>query len=218
MASIIDPKELILHFTHVNCNYMRLPAGEQSNYRAISNLYQSLAEQSRVCAQSWRSDLPAPWHEPAVDAFWWAVVAWADAFGISIGADPTEWGRKFVKPHFDFACYLRPGEDPEPIEPHFGHPDEIIMELDVRWMKRVMTLTGRWGWFHHLKDMAALQEAHKLEGDLRDPNSGVREAYLRSDLNFFVALFEPVPFEVETSQQIKDWLATSSQWGMKDSV
>lgn len=206
MPSITDAKELILHCTHVNCNYMRLPAGELDNYQAISRLYQRLAEQSRVCAQSWCSNLPCPEHEPAVDAFWHAVVAWADALGISMGVDPVEW-RVFVKPHFDFAEYLRPGEKLEVIEPHAALPAEVIIELDVRWMRLVVKLTTQWGLFHHLKDRPALREAERLERELRNGRGLVRDAYLRSDLKFFGALFKPFPFKYQTRHQIKDWLA-----------
>lgn len=207
MAPITDAKELILHCTQVNAEYMRLPAGELQNYKALSGLYQSLAEQSRVCAQGWCSNLPCPEHEPAVDAFWWAVVAWSDAFGISMGVDPVEWGREFVNPHFDFAEYLRPGEKPEVIEPHAALPAAVIIELDVRWMRLVVKLTTRWGLRQHLKDRSALREAERLERELRNGRGLVRDAYLRSDLKFFDALFKSFPFKYQTRQQIKDWLA-----------
>lgn len=200
-------RELIHHCCKVNAEYMRLPAGELHNYKHLSGLYQRLADQSLLCAGAWLRDEPCPEHEPAVDAFWHAVVAWSDAFGISIGVDPVEWGREFVHPHFLFADYLRPGEQLETIEPHAALPAEVIMELDIRWLKLVVKLTARWGLFHHAKDMPALREAERLERDLRAEDGQVREAYLKSDLKFFKALFEPFPFKYQTKQQIKDWLA-----------
>ncbi len=207
MASVRNDRELIHHCCEVNREYMRLPAGELQNYQAIAGLYQRLAEQSLLCAGAWLRNHSCPDHEPAVDAFWWAVVAWADAFGISAGIEPVEWGRKFLEPHFEFANYLRPCSQPDCIEAHAGKPGEVILELDVRWMTLVMKLTGKWGWWHHLKDMPAVLEAQKLETELRSTDGMVREAYLKSDLRFFKELFKPFPFTAQTRIQLMDWLA-----------
>jgi len=210
MANVRGARELIHCCCEVNCEYMRLPAGELRNYKTLSSLYQSLADQSLLCAGAWLRSKPCPEHEPAVDAFWWGVVAWSEAFGISAGMPPQEWRRVFVQPHLDFADYLRYGEDVEQIEPHAGLPAEVIIELDVRWMKLVMNLTSRWGFVHHMKDILALREAKRLERELQQEDGPVREAYLRSDLKFFEALFEPFPFRDQTQQQIKDWLAMAN--------
>lgn len=207
MAEIKDTKTLMLHCMDVNCKYMRLPSGHIEGYENLVALYDRIASQLRACAAAWVRGEPCPEHEPAADAFIWAVVAWADAFGISLGAEPVEWGRKFVGPHADFAEYMRPLERPDAIEPHAGLPAETIIELDVRWMVQVMKLTAKWGMLHHLKDMPALHEAQRLEKELRSEDGATREAYLRSDLKFFQALFKPFPFKPETMQQLKDWLA-----------
>ncbi len=207
MAQVRTPRELIHYCCETNAEYMRLPAGQLHNYRQITALYQRLADQALLCAGAWLRSKPCPDHEPAVSAFWWAAVAWAEAFGTSIGVDPVEWQEVFVLPHLDFASYLRPGERCEVIEPHAGQPAEVIMELDARWMRLVMKLTGKWGMWEHLKDLPALREAERLERELRAPDGQTRDAYLRSDLKFFRELFEPFPFKYQTRQQIKDWLA-----------
>jgi hypothetical protein len=210
MAEIKGVRELMRHCCKVNCDYMRLPAGELPNYETLTALYRRMASQSLLCAETWIQARSCADHEPAVDAFWWAVVAWADAFGISAGVDMAEWSREFVSPHWEFADYLRPGEKVETIDPHAGLPAEVIMELDVRWMKMVIKLTARWGLFHHLLDSPALREARYLEAELRKPGSQVRDAYLRSDLKFFQELFKPFPFKKRTRQQLDDWLAMAN--------
>jgi hypothetical protein len=207
MAKINNIRELMHYCCEVNCEYMRLPAGNLANYQTLSALYQRIADQSLLCAGTWLRDHECPDHEPAVDAFWWAVVAWAGAFGTSVGMEPVEWGREFIYPHCMFANYLKPGPPPGEVEPHAGLPAETILELDVRWMKLVMKLTASWGFLHHMKDMQALHEAQHLEKELRAPDGTVRDAYLRSDLKFFQALFLPFPFKSETKQQLRDWLA-----------
>jgi hypothetical protein len=212
----VNEKKLMRHCCEVNCKYMRLPAGSLDEYRNIAGLYQRLADQSLLCSQAWLQDEACPGHEPAADAFWWAVTSWAEAFGISIGADMSEWERVFVRPHHRFADYLLCGPHPEVIEPHAGLPADTILELDVRWMKLVVSLTSKWGMLAHLKDMPALHEAQRLEKALRAENGAARAAYLKSDLNFFRELFRPFPFEPHTRQQLNDWLAMADpdnkQW------
>lgn len=205
----MNRRELMVNCALVNLEYMRLPAGQLGDFREIVKFYERLAAQSLTCAQAWWDDKPCPKHEPALDAFWWAVVSWAEAFLISLGVAPRErW--VFVNPHLTFARYLRPGEKPERIEPHAGLPAEVIIELDIRWLKLVVKLTSKWGLIQYLKAMPVLKEAKRLEGELRS-DGPVREAYLRSDLKFFDALFEPFPFKYQTQQQIKDWLAMANQ-------
>lgn len=207
MAEVKDIRKLMVRCTEVNRDYMRLPAGALDEYRNIASLYQRLADQSYECAQAWLRDEACPEHEPAVDAFWWAVVSWAEALGTSMGIEPDEWYKVFVRPHRAFADYVLCGPHPEVIEPHAGLPAETILELDVRWMNLVVKLTSKWGMLAHLKDMPALHEAQKLEKVLRAPDGAARAAYLKSDLVFFRELFKPFSFEYKTRQQINDWLA-----------
>ena len=104
----MNNKEIILKCMEVNHKYMRLPAGKVDGLEAMTRLYKRIAEQCLTCAQAWGQDSPCPDHEPATDAFIWGVVAWSDAFGLSMGVDMAEWSRLFVYPHDQFASYLRP--------------------------------------------------------------------------------------------------------------
>ncbi len=210
MAEIKNIRELMHHCCEVNYNYMRLPAGQLDKYRNLTALYKRLAGQSLLCSDAWLHKRSCPDHEPAVDAFWWAVVAWAEAFGISVGMKPEEWSRVFIDPHRQFAIYLKDYDSMETIYPHAALPAEAIMELDVRWMKLVIKLTSRWGLFRYLNDMPALREAQTLERELREDGSKVRDSYLRSDLVFFDALFKPFPFLEQTKLLLNDWLAMAN--------
>jgi hypothetical protein len=207
MAAITDTRKLMLHCTRVNVDYMRLPAGLAEGYQNIAQLYKSLAKQSYECASSWVRDDPCPEHEPAVDAFWWGVVAWAEAFGLSVGVDTEDWGQVFVAPHAVFASYLRENGMAELLPFVSGPPVDVILRMDVLWMERVIKLTGKWGLWHHMKDLPALNEARRLGGDLKIPGSPTRQAYLESDLKFFEALFKPFAFKTATRQHLKSWLA-----------
>ena len=206
----MNNREIMLKCTQVNCDYMRLPVGMVEGYSKVAALYQRLAEQSRKCAQAWVEDKACPSHEPAVDAFWWGVVAWADAFGLSVGVNPLEWRRKFIAPHHEFADYLRPGKPPEPLSPVESSPVEIIMELDARWTALVIKLTAKWG-LMHLKDRGAMIEAQRLQDDLRNPNRPAYKAYLKSDLAFFRALFQNFPFSKRTREYLDAWLIEAEQ-------
>lgn len=202
----MDIKAIMLNCTKVNQRYMRLPAGKVAGLETMTDLYKRIASQSIQCAEAWHRDEPCPEHEPAVDAFWWAVVSWADAFGLSMGVDQVEWGQKFIFPHDMFANYLRPGTPPAPLSTVDGSPANIIMELDARWMVLVISLTAQWGMIHHLKDSRAISEAQHLEAELRNPASPAYKAYLKSDLAFFRALFKPFPFNQQTKEHIDAWL------------
>lgn len=207
----MNNKEIMLKCTRVNHDYMRLPAGKVTGLQAMAALYKRIAQQSLTCAQAWVQDNPCPDHEPATDGFWWAVVAWADAFGLSMGVDQVEWGKVFICPHDNFANYLRPGGLPEPLPMVNGSPANIIMELDAKWMELVIKLTGKWGLIHHLKDRGALIEAQCLKDDLHNPQSPAYKAYLESDLAFFRALFKPFPFKKKTQRYINDWLRRAEE-------
>lgn len=204
-------KEVMLRCTLVNRDYMRLPAGKIAGLETMTALYKRIAKQSVQCAEAWVHDSPCPAHEPAADAFWWSVLAWADAFGLSMGVDMAEWGRLFIYPHHQFANYLRPGNPPEPLAEIDGSPAVIILTLDALWMERVIKLTAKWGLFHHLKDRGAMDEAQQLDAQLRDPGSPAYKAYLESDLAFFRALFKPFPFSVPTRTYIENWLKRAEE-------
>lgn len=211
MAAVMNNREIMLKCIQVSCDYMRLPAGVVEGYSKVAALYQRIANQALECAQAWLKDKPCPVHEPAVDAFFWAVIAWADAFGLSIGVHPLEWGRKFIAPHHEFADYLRPSRPPEPLSPVDSSPAGIILELDARWTALVIKLTARWGLTHHLKDVGAMVEAQRLQGELRRPDSPAYKAYLRSDLEFFKALFRNFPFSYKTRQHLDQFLQKAEE-------
>lgn len=199
-------REIMLRCTGVNRDYMRLPAGQVTGLTTLTELYQRMASQSVECAHAWVSDQSCPSHEPAVDAFWWGVVAWADAFGQSIKVEKGEWHQVFIVPHLNFAAYLKDGNHLVTINPVSGTAGEIIMELDARWMELVIRLTMQWGLLHHLKDRQALVEAKNLDALLRVPGSLAFKAYLESDLVFFRELFKNFQFSPETTAYLRDWL------------
>ncbi len=204
-------KEIILNCTRVNHQYMRLPAGKMAGIDAMTVLYKRIASQSVDCAQAWVQDSPCPNHEPATEAFWWGVVAWADAFGLSMGSDQLEWGRLFIYPHQEFANYLRPGSPPPPLEQVNESPANVILTLDAAWTELVIKLTAQWGFLHHLKDKDAILEAQKLGGELRTPGSPTYKAFLESDLAFFRHLFKLFPFSEQTRKHIAAWLKKAEE-------
>jgi len=199
-------QEIIVNCCKVNKTYMRLPAGQVSGLETMTSLYTRIAEQSLECALAWQRGSPSYPHEPAVDAFWWAVVAWADGFGLSIGVDMKEWSRNVVYSHEQFANYLKPGNLQEPLHSVDGSPANIILELDAKWMELVIILTAKWGLFHHLKDMPAKSEAEKLGAELRKPDSPAYKAYLESDVVFLRAFFACFPFSQQTKTYLNLWL------------
>lgn len=213
MSPIASTKELILHCTQVNEDYMKLPAGMIPDYRNLANLYRRMAGTSRECAEAWIKNRTCPEHETAVDAFWWAVWNWADAFGRSFKLETREWQKKFILPHFEFARYLRPidnsrhSEVDRYIETIRGEPSEIILELDIRWMKQVVYFTARWNfWGYFPRESPSLVQAKKLESALRKPGSEAQKAYLESDLIFFRQLFAGFPFSDEMKMSLDNIL------------
>lgn len=202
MAEMTNPRELMLHCTWVNEAYMRLPAGMVNGYSLVADLYKRLATQSRICAEAWVNDQRCPAHEPAVDAFWVAVVPWAVSFGQSLGVPQYEWRNLFVAPHEQFVEYLCEGRSCDELPIVSGTPSEIIMRLDAEWMKMVASLTGRWAFWSYLKDMPALVQAKALDSALQQPGSEAQRAYLTSDLVFFRQLFAPFPFSAKMRADI----------------
>jgi len=207
----MNNREIMLKCTQVNRDYMRLPAGKVDGLKHLTALYRRLADQSCACALAWVEDKACPEHEPAVDAFWWGVVEWADAFGISVGVDKDEWGRIFIRPHLEFADYVLPGPHPEPMPFVGGPPADVILRLDAAWMERVIKLTTKWGLLAHLKDKGALGEAEHLGSELRNPASPSYKAYLESDLKFFRKLFVNFPFSIQTTSQLEGWLGEAAR-------
>lgn len=209
MAQIINPRDLILHCQMVNVEYTRLPAGKVDGYKNLVNLYKRIAKQGLDCALCWANDAPCPEHEPAVDAFFWAVTAWAEAFGQSIPVDTTEWSKVVVRPHVMFAQYLRPGEYFERLPILGGPAADIIIRLDALWMGQVVKLTGKWGLFQHMKDLPAVNEARRLDAELKKQFSPAYLAYLQSDLEFFEEFFKPFPFTEEVRVKLDSFLASA---------
>lgn len=214
-------EDIMLKCTQVNMDYMRLPSGKVDGLENLTDLYSRLARQSNECARDWKAGSPCPKHEPAVDAFWWGVVAWADGFGNSVlgVGDQSEWGNVFIYPHLRFAEYLKPldrnqvvwhrnyGEGPEPLPIVSGPPAYVILKLDSLWMQRVVQLTAKWGFFAHFKDQGALPEAKKLGDDLMNTASPARQAYLESDIKFFKALFVNFPFSQGIKERLDQFIA-----------
>ena len=205
MAKITDERYLILHCNQVNLDYMRLPAGQLRRYQNIKNIYDRLAKQSLACATAWVNGQECPDHEAAVDAFWWATVSWAEAFGQAIGADAADWDQVFVTPHVSFATYLRPIFSKPQLDNVSGSCVEIIMGLDVTWIKALMKMTAAWAWLFYLKDMGAFSEGKQLESE-SNCDSEVRVAYIKSDLEFFDRLFAPFNLSVENRNYLKQFL------------
>lgn len=207
----MDIKEIILNCTKVNHQYMRLPAGKVAGLESMTNLYKRISSQSLDCAQAWVQDSPCPDHEPATDAFWWGVVAWSDALGLSMGVDMAEWSRLFVYPHEQFANYLKPGNPPPPLAQVNESPANVILTLDAMWTELVIKLTARWGLLHHLKDKGAMLEALSLQGELCTLGSPAYKAFLESDLTFFRHLFKAFPFSEQTQKYIAAWLKRAEE-------
>lgn len=207
----MNNREIMLKCTQVNSDYMRLPAGKVDGLKKLPGFYKRMATQSLVCAHAWREDMPCPGHEPAVDAFWWGIVAWADAFGSSVGVDQTEWGRVFVAPHDEFASYLKPNGLPEPLGVVSGPPADVIIRLDTLWMEKVIKLTTTWGLLAHIKDKDALVEAQRLGDELRNPGSPTYRAYLESDLKFFRKLFVNFPFSQGVRKKLDDFIIKAEE-------
>ena len=202
----MNHSETIIKCMEANTAFMRGPAGKLDEYQALSQLYERIASQCLGCAWAWMQEQPCPSHEPAVDAFMWNIVAWAEALGMSIGVDMAEWSATFVYPHDQFASYLKPRSRTEHLDPVTGDPAKVVMELDVAQMNLGIRLTAKWGLVHHLKDRAALGEARRLGKELLREGSPAQKAYLLSDLQFLNVIFEYFPFSEKTRERLDAWI------------
>ncbi len=220
-------KAAILQCAETNSRYMRRSAG-QAGYPAVVGLYDRLADQSLDCARAWAAAEPIPDHEPAVDAFWWGLVEWAHYFTVAI----LRWGsyqeielyremdRVFVRPHVEFASWLRPDLHHRHRVPNKGvigageslRAAEVILRCDVRWTWCVILRTARWGLLHHLKrDAKALWQALFLMRRLRQWPDPVAVAYLESDVVFLRELFGHFEFSHRMKAIIENFLAMAAQ-------
>ena len=234
----MDERQLILYCAQVNHKYMGLPAGQVKGFEKVTALYKRLSLDSLACAQAWFEGNPRPpKHEPAVDAFWWALVPWCQAMGRDIGVDKQEWGRIFSHPHYAFARYLRE-TSPAPVWPQTNLipwrrdpavaftgntliqdgrfstvAANVILYNDVEWTKMVIRLTTRWGVLQHIKDIGALLQVRRLLKELKPPymDTGVQRAYLASDIEFFRDLFRPFQFTQRTRDIIEQWLTAAER-------
>ncbi|KKN39344.1 hypothetical protein LCGC14_0744490 [marine sediment metagenome] len=211
-----------------NVAYMRAtPAGRQG-YGALVKLYESIAGASLNCAREWADDNPCPPHQPAVDAFWWAVAVWAVRFTTDVvgwAAPPREGlllqevQEVFTRPHIEFASWLRPVRPGDRVSEYPfvtrwpPNPGLMILAHDIAWTRAVIRLTARWGLVHHLKDLRALGQSVLLIHHLsRGPrNSTIARAYLGSDLVFFRRLFRHFDFSPELRGVLDRFLAAADE-------
>jgi hypothetical protein len=222
-------REVMLKCAKANSQYMRAtPAGQ--HFPSLARFYARLADQGVVCARAWREGEPPPPHEPAVDAFWWAVAGWAVVFmtdvagrspEVQAGAVPGgvlhhELQERFTRPHLRFAIWLNPRRLPAlyDVPRRELAPDQLIIYHDYYWAKQVIRLTASWGLREHLKDLPALFEALALLRRLRAFTQGrpepVARAYLRSDLMFFEELFGHFGFSDRTSAVLDQILSRAA--------
>lgn len=195
-------REIILECALTNQKYMHLRVGN-AGFPRVVKLYRRLAEASVFLAEEYYLGKPRPSpHEPAVDAFWWAVQGWSSSFmGDILNRSPAaftgEMLRQFWRTHYDFADWLRPlGVIPlYPSTPSMQSASGLILGHDDYWTRQVIRLTARWGILRgdlrQLKDGPALIETGLLLRRLTKLPSGdpVAMAYLASDIMFLGDLF-----------------------------
>lgn len=198
-------REIILQCAQTNQKYMHFRVGN-AGFPRVVKLYRRLAEASVALAEEYSSgaEHPSP-HEPAVDAFWWALVGWSSRFMRDVlDRSPTaafkeEMLSQFWHPHLEFADWLRPlGVIPlyPPTPPMPKSATGVILCHDDFWTRQVIRLTARWGLLRgdlrQLKDAPALIETGLLLrrlGMWRYSNDPVALAYLESDIMFLGELF-----------------------------
>lgn len=231
-------RDAILSAATLNASYMRLSAGETS-YGMLKRLYQRIADESVTCATAFCQHDMCPPHRASVDAFWWAIVAWARNIGYDIMSMPGApwpleiWNEAFVKPHLDFARYLRRlyvyhDRIPRDVQlsdlsalgldyPFVRNGREItadedtgrvILEHDIQWMFLVIKLTVKWGLLSHLRWLPVLAQAFSLAGQLgrEHRENKVARAYLESDLVFLTLLFSYFEMDEELQKTCASFL------------
>lgn len=211
MRKISSPRKLMYNCAIVNYFYMDYSAaGRLPEFNTMASLYRRIASESLVCAQSLYEQKSCPAHEPATDAFWWAVVSWAINIGDEWELDRFEWHEKFVSPHIMFAQYLRPSSPRRMKKSGAKWASDIIILNDIIWTKLVIRLTAEWGLFQHFKDVRALFQARRLMKELRLQGK-VRHAYLESDIWFLRQLFAPFEFGDKMESRINIWLSEATE-------
>ncbi len=205
-----DSRAIMLACAATNLAHMRTTPAGRASPGALVKLYQRLADQGLACAQAWKDGRPCPPHEPAVDAFWWSVAAWAGVFSSDLVKclEPRdgrllhdELQEVFCRPHREFAAWLRPLDDGRAalVFRSYGQvagtsPARLVLAHDVAWTGLVMRLSARWGLPHHLKDLPALWQSLNLVRRLKRWPDPMAVAYLESDLMFLRQLFDHFPF------------------------
>ena len=205
-----DSRAVMVACAATNLAHMPTTPAGRASPGALVKLYQRLAGQGLACAQAWKDGRPCPSHEPAVDAFWWGVAAWARSFSTDLvyltqSADEPllreEMQEVFCRPHREFACWLRPLDDRgmAGVFHAYSHvartsPARLVLAHDAAWTSLVIRLTARWGLRRHLKDLPALWQSLSLVRRLKRWPDPTAVAYLESDLMFLRQLFDHFPF------------------------
>jgi hypothetical protein len=225
----VKSREVMARCAATNLAYMRGTPAAKAGYGAVVRLYQRIASQGLDCAKAWEQRRPCPPHEPAVDAFWWGVAAWANLFcadvagwnwGIHARAIHQELQEVFCRPHREFAQWLRPLGSESPGAPTVARYDPwvdkgnaagIILAHDAAWTLLVIRLTARWGLVRHLKDLPALWQALLLVRRLRRWPNPVARAYLESDVKFLRELFGHFHFRPQVQLVLDRFLEAAEE-------
>ena len=182
-------RDIIRLCAQTNWAYMATqPAGQIEEFQRVRRIYDRLATQGYECAQAWLEGRAPPPHEPGVDAFWWAVAAWSNAFMhdvLSVSPIYLAQGKEvqerisrqvsenFYLPHLEFAKYLRPrpsgviAYDPMDLRNTYAH-GQIILAHDAKWTRLGVRLAVRWHPLYLVKEFRTIREAVRLSGALRN--------------------------------------------------
>lgn len=222
-----ERKAIMVACAATNLDHMRTtPAGEASPSTLVK-LYQRMAIQGLSCAQAWQEGKPCPPHEPAVDAFWWGVAAWAGVFSNDLlqclelkdkRRLHYELQEVFCRPHREFACWLRPLDPREAAGVlHDYNPVtgisavQLVLAHDIAWTRLVMRLTARWGLLRHVSDLPALWQSLTLVRRLERWPDPLAQAYLESDLLFFRRLFAQFPFSPRLRAALDEFISAAER-------
>lgn len=185
----LEHREVIKLCAGTNLGYMvTTPAGQVNQYPRVRRIYERLAIQGYACAEAWMEGRPPPPHEAGLDAFWWAVAAWAGAFMndlLKVSPIACAFGGaaarnlqlraldNFYQPHLEFASYLRPrlsgvtGYDQ--VDLRHITPGRMILMHDAKWTALGVGLAVRWRPLYLVTDPRTLWEALRLSEALRNP-------------------------------------------------